>query len=155
MKTTLLALSWLLIFALLPTTTLAKEYGQPLTLKHVTNVADILESPDSYVDKKVLIEGTVVAVCSHRGCWMDIAAKKAFKQIRVKVADGDIVFPLSAKGREALVEGMVERLHFSREDIIRWRRHQAEQHGTEFDPKTVTSGETIYRIKGLGAVIED
>ena len=132
-----------------------KEYGQPITLKKVTEVSDILSSPQQYVKKRVLIKGTVVAVCSHRGCWMDIAAKEAFQKIQVKVADGEIVFPISAKGKEALVEGIVERLDISKESIIRWRKHQADRLGKSFDPKTVTGGETIYRIKGIGAVIKD
>ena len=155
MKSTIILIIALLLFSISPEMSAAKEYGQSITLKQKTAVAEILKSPDSYVGKKVLIEGTVVAVCSHRGCWMDIAAKEAFKKIQVKVTDGEMVFPISAKGKGALVEGIVERLNISRDALIRWRKHQAERHGTEFDPQSITSGMTIYRIKGLGAVIKD
>ncbi len=155
MKSIIIILFGLLLYGISPAVSAAKEYGQPVTLKEKTEVTDILKSPDDYVGEKVLIEGTVVAVCAHRGCWMDIAAKEAFKKIQVKVADGEMVFPISAKGKEAVVEGIVEQLDISREELIRWRKHQAERHGTEFDPKSITSGMTIYRIKGLGAVIKD
>jgi hypothetical protein len=155
MKSIICAAIWLLMFSSQLTAASSQEYGQAITLSNITEVSDILNAPEQYLNKKVLITGTVVAVCSHRGCWMDIAAKEAFKKIQVKVADGEIVFPISAKGKEALVEGIVERLDISKEAIIRWRKHQAERQGKTFDPKTVTGGETIYRIKGIGAVIKD
>lgn len=132
-----------------------KPYGQAITLKKVTEVSEILKTPEQFVGKRVLIEGTVVNVCSHRGCWMDIAAKEAFQKIQVKVADGEIVFPISARGKEALVEGVVERLDIPKEAIIRWRKHQAEERGETFDPQKITKGETIYRIRGIGAMIRE
>lgn len=132
-----------------------KNYGQPLTLTNQTLVSQIMEKPDNFVGKTVLIQGTVVEVCSHKGCWMDIASDAAFEKIQVKVADGEIVFPLDARGKNALVEGVVEKIEISKEQIIQYRQHHAEMHGTEFDPSSVTKGEVYYRIKGLGAVIEN
>ena len=55
----------------------------------------------------------------------------------------------------SLVEGVVEKLEFSREQIIESRRYHAEIRGETFDPATVTSGEIYYRIRGIGAKIEE
>ncbi len=132
-----------------------KSYGKGITIKNVTKISDIMKNPDQYVGKSVLVKGLVVGVCEMRGCWMDIASDKAFQKIQIKVADGEIVFPLSAKGKDALVEGVVEKLVLNKEQTARWLQHKAEEQGKEFDPSTVKMGETIYRIKGIGASITD
>lgn len=156
MKFSILSIFLLLIsFPLLAAELQGKTYGQQPQLKEITKVSIILEKPDAYVGKRVLVEGVVVDVCSNRGCWMDIASDKPFEKIQIKVADGEIVFPLDAKGKKALVEGIVEKLEFTKEQIIAWKQHHAEAHGEKFDPSTVTSGEVYYRIRGLGAIIEE
>jgi len=33
-------------------------------------------------------------------------------------------------------------------------KHEAEEHGTECDTKSITGPEVYYQIKGIGAVIE-
>ncbi|MDT8342655.1 MAG: DUF4920 domain-containing protein [Longimicrobiales bacterium] len=131
-------------------------YGEPLTLSDVTPVSAILEAPEAYLGERVLVEGMVVAVCESRGCWMDIAGDRDFEKIQVKVEDGVIVFPLSARGKTARVEGVVEELRLTYEEALEEARHQAEEHGTEFDPTSVPEGpQTRYRIRGIGAVVAD
>ncbi|GMV07017.1 MAG: hypothetical protein AMXMBFR53_32920 [Gemmatimonadota bacterium] len=130
-------------------------YGEPITLTELTPVSAILADPATYIGQRVLVEGMVVAVCEQKGCWMDIASDREFEKVQIKVDDGVIVFPLTAKGKQALVEGVVEQLDLTYEQAIEDAKHKAEEHGTEFDPSTVTGPVTIYRIRGLGAVIAD
>ena len=132
-----------------------KEYGKGLTLDETTRISDILEHPDELVGKKVQVSGTVIDVCPRRGCWMEIAGDKPFEKIRVKVEDGEIVFPMTAKGHSAVVEGEVERIDLTKEQVCRMKEYQAKEEGKEFDPASVTGGEAIYRIRGLGAAIEE
>lgn len=127
--------------------------GEPLTLKEVTKVSDINKNIDKYVGKRVLIEGMVINVCAARGCWMDISSDIPFEKIQVKVVDGEIVFPLEAKGRTALVEGIAEELKLSREEAVELARHQAMESGGTFDPASITGPVNFLRIRGLGAVI--
>ncbi len=146
----------LLIFAC-ATSLLAFEgdkFGKPLTLTELTKVSELEKSPQSFVGKKVLISGTVVEVCSSRGCWLDIASDTPFEKIQVKVTDGVIVFPMSARGRTAYVEGVLEELKLSKKDALDYQRHKAKEKGISFDPTTVTGPQTIYRVRALGAVIE-
>lgn len=131
------------------------KYGAELTLKEVTKVSDIADHPDRYVGRRVLVEGTVVEVCSKRGCWMDIASDRKYEKIQIKVVDGEIIFPLSARGQKALVEGVVEEMAMTYEQAISYHRHKAEERGELFDPSVVTGAQTLYRIRGLGAVITD
>ncbi len=94
------------------------RYGEALTLEEITPVSTILDEPDGWVGRRVLVQGMVVAVCEKRGCWMDIASDREFEKIQIKVDDGVIVFPLSAKGKRALVEGVVERLDLTAEEAL-------------------------------------
>ena len=130
-------------------------YGEELTLTETTQISDILADPEAYLGERVLVEATVVDVCEMRGCWLELASDVEFEKIRIKVDDGVIVFPMSAKGLHARVEGIIEKLEFTEEEALERAQHQAEEHGTEFDPSTVTGPEVIYQIKGIGAVVED
>ena len=40
-----------------------KKYGENISLKEKTSISKILENPEVFVGKKVLVEGTVVGVC--------------------------------------------------------------------------------------------
>ena len=85
-----------------------ETYGEGVTLEKITKISEILANPADYIDKEVVIEGSIVDVCRKRGCWMEVASDKEFQSIRVKVLDGVIVFPLNAKGQTAKVQGVVE-----------------------------------------------
>jgi len=130
-------------------------YGEELTLTETTPISDILADPESYVGQRVLVEATIVNVCEMRGCWLELAGGSDFEKIRIKVEDGVIVFPMSAKGLHARAEGIVEKIEMTEEEAIEQAKRQAEEHGTEFDPSTVTGPTVTYQIKGIGAVIED
>ena len=131
-------------------------YGEALTLTEITKVSAILDAPEQYIGQRVLVEGMVVAVCEEKGCWMDIASDAEFEKIQIKVDDGVIVFPLTARGHQALVEGTVEQLELTYEQALAQAQHEAEEHGEEFDPTSVPEGpQTIYRIRGLGAIVAD
>lgn len=147
---------FLLFCLLFPLNTNATELtlGTPLTLDTVTKVSEINQHPEQYLGKTVLIEGLVINVCAKRGCWMDIASDLPFKKIQVKVVDGEIVFPMEAKGRIARVEGIVNEMRLSQDQAIRMGKHRAEEQGTTFDPASITGPVTFYRVKGLGAVIK-
>ena len=148
----------LLFFAMLNTLAFAAKietYGAKITLTEKTPISEILAAPEQYVGKKVLVKGMVVDVCAKRGCWMYLASDKPFEKIQIKVLDGVIVFPMSARGKEALVEGEVEALKYSKEEATAWLQHMAEEKGESFDPASVTSGMTVYRIKALGAEITE
>lgn len=131
-----------------------EQFGRPLTLTRETKVSEIERNPKAFVGKRVLIRGTVVEVCAKRGCWLDIASDIPYGKFQAKVTDGVIVFPMSARGRTALVEGVVEELKMSREEALAYRRHQAEEKGVRFDPASVKGPETTYRLQAQGAVIE-
>jgi len=143
----------LLLAVLTPSAALAKTFGEGISLSDVTAISSIIDNPVAYVGKKVKVSGLVVDVCSRRGCWIYLAGDREYEKIRIKVTDGEIVFPMEARGKQAVVEGIVESIELNKEDVIARRKHHAEETGETFDPASVTSGETVLRIRGLGAEI--
>ncbi len=131
-----------------------KKYGKGVTLKDKTKISKILANPEDYVGKKVLVEGMIVDVCSKRGCWMEIASDKEFEKIKIKVEDGEIVFPMEEKGKNALVEGTIEKIEMTKEQAMEKAKHHAEETGQKFDPASVTGPDVFYQIRGIGAVIK-
>ena len=131
------------------------QYGEALTLTEITSISAILSDPEAYLDEHVRVEGTVVGVCEMRGCWIALAGENDGEQIRVKVEDGVMVFPMTAMGLHARVEGVVEKIELTMEQALEQAQHHAEEHGEEFDPSTVTGPEVSYQIRGLGAEIEN
>ena len=127
--------------------------GTEISLTEKTKISDILAQPDSYLDKTVLVEGEVLDVCPMMGCWMELKSDAGDEKIKVKVKDGEIVFPLEAIGRTAIVEGKVYKIELTQEEAIEHFQHLAEEKGEDFDPSTITGPMTIYQIKGLGAEI--
>ena len=125
-----------------------KKYGKEISLTDKTNISNIMSNPELFVGKKILVEGTIVGVCAKRGCWIKLAGDKEFESIRIKVKDGEIIFPLEAKGKTALVEGEV--YSYKVEEECKDEHKNGEKHNCE----NGKSDKTIYQIKGLGAVIK-
>jgi len=89
------------------------------------------------------------------GCWMALADPESGKSVRIKVNDGDIVFPKDGAGRTAIAEGKFTRIELSREQAVAYLKHQAEESGKKFDAGAVKGGMTLYQVAGQGAVILD
>lgn len=136
-----------------------EKYGQDITLKDHTKISEILEKPETFEGKKVLVEGTVVNVCEMRGCWIEISSDKEFETIRVKVNDGEIVFPMEAKGKKAVVEGEVYSIEIESKESCSHKEGEGEscQAAGEKKEGGCCAGKAemskVYQIKGLGAVI--
>ena len=124
-----------------------------MTGKETTTITAILSDPEIFEGKTVNVAGKVVDVCPMKGCWIEITDAQ-MQKIRVKVNDGEIVFPLSSVGHQAIVEGIVERIELDEKQAAKWLAHEAEEKGETFDPASVTGPMTIWRIKGAGAEIK-
>lgn len=143
---------------LLPLSALAAEeearFGEAFKEPTAVKVDDLLAKPDDYVGKRVRVEGVITDVCPKAGCWLRLGGDKdKARTITFKVKDGVMVFPVSAKGKRADVEGTLKKSSLTREQAIARAKHLAEEKKEPFDPKTVTGPETVYQISGTGAVI--
>ncbi|MCA0445413.1 MAG: DUF4920 domain-containing protein [Bacteroidetes bacterium] len=154
MKTRFFALSLFLLISASVFAQSAKKYGKEITLKDKTKISSILDKPEDFVGKKVLVEGLIVNVCENRGCWMELAGDKPYTKIKIKVKDGEIVFPMTEKGKKALVEGEVYKITWTKEERMEAAKEEAEEKGTKPDFTGLTDS-TWYQIKGLGAKINE
>ncbi|MBI5216745.1 MAG: DUF4920 domain-containing protein [Ignavibacteriae bacterium] len=151
---TIIGIIILLFFTFTAMAGSAKKYGKALTLKNVTKVSAILEKPEKYNGKKVLVEGTIVEVCAKRGCWIEIASDKEFESIRFKVEDGVMTFPIDAKGKKVRAEGTFSMEVVSKEELIEQGKKHAKESGEKFDTSSITEGKTYVQIDGLGAEVK-
>lgn len=123
------------------------KLGTGVSLKEVTPIAALVERPADFVGKTIRIDGVATAVCEHMGCWMAVAPERDAKAttIRLKVEDGVIVFPVSAKGKNVSAEGVFEEVKASDAE----GKEAAGEHA-KHDPKASKT----YQLKATGAIIK-
>jgi len=148
------AMRWMFLFAFCLTAAEVK-LGKPLTVASPLPVSKLLAEPEPYVGKTVQVKGRVTEVCQMAGCWTSLVDPETNKMIRVKVNDGEIVFPKDAVGKTAIAEGVLKKFTLTREQALARARHEAEEQGRKFNPASVKGGATIYQIQGSGAVLLD
>jgi len=128
-------------------------YGAGVSVDAVVSIDELLAHPEAYEGKTVRVEGMVTDVCPKRGCWMDLAGSGPGQKVRFKVNDGEMTFPMEAKGSQANAQGVVAIQELSLEDSRKYAEYQAKEYGATVDPATITEPMTIVRIDGTGAVI--
>lgn len=72
--------------------------------------ASLIENPDNYVGKNIIVEGKVVHVCTETGKKMFIVGENP--DVRLYVAAGENIskFPMELLGSEVIVEGLITRV---------------------------------------------
>ncbi len=141
--------------ALLTFTAAAANFGAVVDKTKLVEVADILAKPQSYLQQQVTVKGTVEAVCQKKGCWMQFAANANQPTFRIKVKDGDMEFPVSAKGKTAYASGKLDPIEMDLESTREYLAHKAEEQGEAFDPASVTEAITLYQLVPVAVEIVD
>ena len=98
----------LLMTSIICSTQATTLFGASVDKATVLPVTQLLAQPADYLDKVVTVSGTVDSVCSKQGCWMKFVAAEQAAGFRIKVRDGDMVFPLTAKGKTAYATGTLK-----------------------------------------------
>jgi hypothetical protein len=130
-----------------------KVYGKGISAADTVLVSHLLAHPDDYIGKVVRVEGTAVATCPHRGCWINLASDGEGEVVRVKVDDGTIVFPPEIVGELVVAEGVWTGNKLDLETSRQVCAHQAKEEGKEFDPNDMTTCITLYQVTATGAVV--
>jgi hypothetical protein len=130
-----------------------KTYGKGVDGTGVIKVSELVANAEKYVGQTVRVEGVVIDVCAKRGCWMDL--KSDGGKVRIKVDDGVMVFPMDAKGKHAVAEGVFTKIEMTPEEARAAAKHLAEEKGQALDAANVPDAPTVvYQIAGTGAVIK-
>jgi hypothetical protein len=131
----------------------AQTFGAGVKLAQATSIDQILANPKDWNGKTVRVDGMITDVCPKRGCWMELAGDKPGQKLKFKVTDGEMVFPMDAKGQRASAEGVIAVKELSIEESKEYAKYQAEEYGKPYDPASITQPMVIARIDGTGAVI--
>ncbi|HWU85677.1 MAG TPA: DUF4920 domain-containing protein [Kofleriaceae bacterium] len=130
-----------------------QTFGAGVKLAASTPIDTILADPKAFQGKTVRVEGMVTDVCPKRGCWFEMAGDAAGKKLKFKVTDGEMVFPVDAKGRHAVAEGVVAVRELSLEESKQYAEYEAKEYGRPFDPASITKPTSVVRLDGTGAVL--
>lgn len=84
------------------------QFGGEVQQEKLVALSSILTAPEHYLDQEVTVHGTITAVCEKMHCWMRFETTEQQPSFRIKVRDGDMVFPLSAKGKTAYATGTLQ-----------------------------------------------
>ncbi|MCC5852929.1 MAG: DUF4920 domain-containing protein [Alkalimonas sp.] len=84
------------------------QFGSDVQQDKLVALTTILATPEQYLQQEVTVQGTIAAVCEKMHCWMRFETTEHQPAFRIKVRDGDMVFPLSAKGKTAYATGILQ-----------------------------------------------
>ncbi len=131
-------------------------YGAEITLSKKLKINTLIFNEEKYLNEDVFVSGEIIEICPMRGCWIKINDKSSDYNLRIKVTDGDIVFPLSSKGKQADIQGVFTKLEFSENQARKWKMHLAEEKGIKLNLNEIVldpSDLFEYRINAHGTKI--
>ena len=131
-------------------------YGNMSKTQKVYGVDKLIDNKNDYMNSIVKVEGVIVEVCPMRGCWLQVVGESDYNKIRIKVKDGDIVFPLSSKGRKVVAEGQFSVLTLDEKQAKNWKKHLAAEKGIKIDTASIVLTDSDYfeyRLNTNGAEI--
>lgn len=129
-----------------------KTYGKGVAAADTVRVSALMANPDKWVGKTIRVQGKAVGVCEHRGCWINLASDVEGQTVRVKVTDGEIVFPPEILGDMVVAEGVWTANKLDMETTKKVCEAEAKKKGEKFNANEVTSCMTLYQLSGTGAV---
>jgi hypothetical protein len=123
------------------------RYGEPVRSREVVAYSVVESAPADYVDQTLLVEATVTAVCTNRGCWMQVADGGETAMVRWETGcGGRYAFPTDAVGKRVLIQGSFSPKTISPEE--------AEHLQGEGGAGKVTAGET-WELNATAVVVLD
>ena len=127
-----------------------ETFGVAPSLTEVTPLSNVIARPMDFEKKTVRVEGVVTAVCQMMGCWLALAPVDAPQgpTVLVKVDDGVIIFPISARGRRATVQGVIQRVGAGDAEGQEAAREHAEQGG-----QAQNTSNAKWQLKATGAIV--
>ena len=120
------------------------SYGNILSENDIIEIGKLLLNSDEYLGKRFLVSGNIIEVCPMRGCWVQIQDETSKETIRIKVTDGEIVFPLSSVGNKIIAEGDFIKIELSEKQAKSWKQHLALEQGIELDTSNIVLSDKDY-----------
>ena len=77
---------------------------------------EIVKDPKRFENKKIILNGTVKAVCQKKGCWMELVTSEDGPGVRVTFKDYAFFVPKDAAGLKVRAEGKIKLTTLSKEE---------------------------------------
>jgi hypothetical protein len=88
----------------------ARHFGAAMNAAtQSVHLGEIVNAPQQYSGHSLRVEGQVVAVCQHMGCWMEIRDDRT--QAHVRMHGHSFFLPRDVNGHRAAVEAMLVAAH--------------------------------------------
>ncbi len=81
-----------------------KVFGEAPTLDQAVQVQEVLNHPDQYNAKEILVSGVIKEICQEKGCWLSMEADG--KTLLVRFKDYAFFVPKDAGGKTVKVQGV-------------------------------------------------
>lgn len=114
------------------------SYGKGAKVSEAVSLEQIFASPDKYLNQEVTVSGEITDVCPKAGCWLKLKGDVKGISLRVKVKDGEIVFPIASVGSKVIAKGTLSEIKFSAEQALEYFAHIAEEKKEKFDRETAS-----------------
>jgi hypothetical protein len=112
------------------------------------DLSEVLAHPDKYTKDPVIVEGSIEAACTNKGCWMQLAPTSGRDGVRVTFKDYGFFIPLDAKGKSARAEGVAKLKTLSKEDadhlIAEGAKLKKNEDGTATEVSFVANGVELW-----------
>ncbi|MGV3525998.1 MAG: DUF4920 domain-containing protein [Candidatus Sericytochromatia bacterium] len=128
-------------------------FGKAPALTNVIKISALLDNPEQYLNKEIRVEGIATDVCPMRGCWMKVQSDRKQQSLLIKVNDGEMVFPMSARGKHVVLQGKLVKKVMPVKDVIEIEKARAKKEGKPFDAASVKGPRISYVFQPSGVVI--
>ena len=92
----------------------------------VVDLGEIIKDPQKYENKKIILDGTVKAVCQKKGCWMELETTADGPGVRVRFKDYSFFVPKDAAGLKVRAEGKIKLTTLSKEEADHYEEEGAQ-----------------------------
>lgn len=96
------------------------RFGQPVQMDKMVSLDSFFENPESFVGRTITVQSVVTDSCTRMNCWMRLETPNHSQSFRIKVVDGEMVFPISTRGQIALATGVIETVDLSESQQATW-----------------------------------
>jgi len=117
----------------------------------VVDLGEIVKDPKKYENKKIILDGTVKAVCQMKGCWMELVTAQDGPGVRVRFKDYAFFVPKDAAGLKVRAEGKIKLTTMSKEEADHYEEEGAQfvrnPDGTVSEIGFVAYGVELFKYK--------
>lgn len=128
--------------------------GQPLNKADSVEINQLLADPQHVSGQTITVHGIVSEVCRKKGCWLQFKTATMAPLFRLEVNDGEMVFPVSARGKTAYATGQLQVDNLTLQQTQDYLANRAMEQGRDFDVTTITQPITIYRLRPQAVLID-